>query len=496
MKLLSVLFLSLFFGSLHSAPKIEKIDISAYPMIRVFIFEDSRRRLEEEKIIIQERIDEEVYSISSAEILRYRNPRPVNVLFSIMSSTWEKNKSSKEAAMMISSLLKDEDRIYLHFFSGETEGFLENLNKANISGRLDSIPQGGEGSVLHFLDGRTDRFSALPSPNVFFLFVPEKPKDTFSRNSKFLKYAEKVKLPFRIIGIEDTMYSAMAESARGKFFAYKDQNWLSDAEKIIAANRRPAAVIEYRTAFDENWLYLILGREITVHLNISEFQSEVKYTASIPSLLGAFMENTFFVIISGILLVAFCLVFLILLERRITSYKRKDFLKKMEEKKKADLYYQENRTYASTASGLLNSKSASHQEEELELDIDPDVTTEEYMPALSGIRINKDENAVSYSKAFLILKEGPNPGRQYMINQAEITIGSLPTNDLVLLDRTVDSRHARIRKIDGVYYLFDLVSKNGISLNGKKLLKPRSLKDSDEIRLGKSLLIFRGKDEI
>ncbi|HNH11280.1 MAG TPA: hypothetical protein PK683_22465, partial [Leptospiraceae bacterium] len=119
MKLLSVLFLSLFFGSLHSAPKIEKIDISAYPMIRVFIFEDYRRRLEEEKIIIQERIDEEVYSISSAEILRYRNPRPVNVLFSIMSSTWEKNKSSKEAAMMISSLLKDEDRIYLHFFSGE-----------------------------------------------------------------------------------------------------------------------------------------------------------------------------------------------------------------------------------------------------------------------------------------------------------------------------------------------------------------------------------------
>jgi len=48
-----------------------------------------------------------------------------------------------------------------------------------------------------------------------------------------------------------------------------------------------------------------------------------------------------------------------------------------------------------------------------------------------------------------------------------------------------------MRRIEGGYYLYDLVSDSGTYLNGKKLLRPRLLHDWDEIKAGKTVFIFR-----
>ncbi|MCE9500064.1 MAG: FHA domain-containing protein, partial [Leptospira sp.] len=99
----------------------------------------------------------------------------------------------------------------------------------------------------------------------------------------------------------------------------------------------------------------------------------------------------------------------------------------------------------------------------------------------------------SYDRAVLIQKDGPNPGRQYTISDSVTTIGRSEANDLVLWDSTLSGVHAKIKRLRNKYILFDMVSKKGITLNGKKLLRPRLLYDFDEIRLGRTTLIFRGK---
>ncbi len=99
----------------------------------------------------------------------------------------------------------------------------------------------------------------------------------------------------------------------------------------------------------------------------------------------------------------------------------------------------------------------------------------------------------SYKKAVLIQKEGPNPGRQYVIHLGETAIGKSEANDLVLWDNSLNQNHAKIKNIRDRFLLFDLVSDKGVWLNGKKLLRPKILSDFDEIRIGKTTLIFRGK---
>ena len=98
-----------------------------------------------------------------------------------------------------------------------------------------------------------------------------------------------------------------------------------------------------------------------------------------------------------------------------------------------------------------------------------------------------------YSIAFLIQKEGPNPGRQFNITKDEIEVGSAISNDLILKDSTISNKHARIKKVKGTFYIYDIVSQRGTFVNGKKVLKPKPLSDFDEIRLGRTLLLFRGK---
>lgn len=124
----------------------------------------------------------------------------------------------------------------------------------------------------------------------------------------------------------------------------------------------------------------------------------------------------------------------------------------------------------------------------------------ESIPILSRNSINnRKKNTFNslegerYSSAVLVQKEGSNPGNKYFLDKDEITIGSGDDNDIVLWDASVSKNHSKIKKIDEKYVLFDRVSAKGILLNGKKLLRPKVLYDFDEIRLGKTIFVFRGK---
>jgi hypothetical protein len=106
------------------------------------------------------------------------------------------------------------------------------------------------------------------------------------------------------------------------------------------------------------------------------------------------------------------------------------------------------------------------------------------------------KEAPKYSHAMLIKKdrEGLGADKQYDIFLEEVYIGSSSAAHIPIRDSAVSHIHAKIKRIDNKYILFDLMSLAGTYLNGKKVLRPMPLRHNDEIRMGHTIFRFVGED--
>ena len=77
--------------------------------------------------------------------------------------------------------------------------------------------------------------------------------------------------------------------------------------------------------------------------------------------------------------------------------------------------------------------------------------------------------------------------------QAELTIGRHPDNDIVLGSRVVSGHHAVVRRTGDTFLLVDLGSSNGTYVNGAPIRKAE-LKDGDRIRIADQQLVFDRRD--
>jgi pSer/pThr/pTyr-binding forkhead associated (FHA) protein len=72
-----------------------------------------------------------------------------------------------------------------------------------------------------------------------------------------------------------------------------------------------------------------------------------------------------------------------------------------------------------------------------------------------------------------------------------LTIGKASTNDVVLdHDGTVSRLHAVLENLGSSWSIRDLGSRNGTFLNGEKVTAERVLRSGDEVRVGKTRLLF------
>ncbi|MDA3899971.1 MAG: VWA domain-containing protein [Spirochaetes bacterium] len=100
-------------------------------------------------------------------------------------------------------------------------------------------------------------------------------------------------------------------------------------------------------------------------------------------------------------------------------------------------------------------------------------------------------NQEYYSSAWLLLQDGKE-NKKFVLSRDEVVIGSSDESHIIIRSRGVSKKHSCIKKIEGNYFLFDMVSDNGTFLNGTKLLRPKQLYDWDEIVTGPITFIFRG----
>jgi hypothetical protein len=81
-------------------------------------------------------------------------------------------------------------------------------------------------------------------------------------------------------------------------------------------------------------------------------------------------------------------------------------------------------------------------------------------------------------------------GRSHDLTKPTVVIGRSKESDIRVSDPNVSRRHAEIRQEGSDFFIVDLGSTNGISVNGRAL-KRAKLDDEDRITLGSTELVFR-----
>ena len=86
--------------------------------------------------------------------------------------------------------------------------------------------------------------------------------------------------------------------------------------------------------------------------------------------------------------------------------------------------------------------------------------------------------------------------KTFALTSDSVVIGRQPYCDLVLNNNAISREHAKLEKKNGVWYVEDLQSRNGVWLNGKRLsYEPTKLEDGDVLLLGDTKIFVRLQDE-
>src|SRR5438128_8443282 len=85
--------------------------------------------------------------------------------------------------------------------------------------------------------------------------------------------------------------------------------------------------------------------------------------------------------------------------------------------------------------------------------------------------------------------QGPDKGRRFELPDQPTLVGR-ESRQLPLTDNTVSRRHAELMPGDDGWVLRDLGSSNGTYINGLRITNKYALKLGDQIRVGRTLMVF------
>jgi DNA-binding CsgD family transcriptional regulator len=78
-----------------------------------------------------------------------------------------------------------------------------------------------------------------------------------------------------------------------------------------------------------------------------------------------------------------------------------------------------------------------------------------------------------------------------------VTVGKAPENDVAIPeDPTVSRLHAVLEQFEAGWCVTDLGSSNGTTVNGDRIIAQHRLRHGDEIRVGRTRLLFRNSSDV
>src|SRR5579864_5027415 len=93
----------------------------------------------------------------------------------------------------------------------------------------------------------------------------------------------------------------------------------------------------------------------------------------------------------------------------------------------------------------------------------------------------------------LQIMNGPHAGRVFPLDKDSVVIGRSQEADIVLDANEISRRHALIMRREDSFFIEDLNTRNGTSVNGRRLVQPAPLADGDSVQIASFRLVFRGE---
>src|SRR5438105_9537931 len=91
----------------------------------------------------------------------------------------------------------------------------------------------------------------------------------------------------------------------------------------------------------------------------------------------------------------------------------------------------------------------------------------------------------------LVVLQGPDPGRQFLLGRGASMIGRQPDATVYLESLAVSRQHAQIIDLNNEYFVEDVGSSNGTFINGQQVVGRVALTDRDTLQIGPYLIVLR-----
>ncbi|MBK9501914.1 MAG: FHA domain-containing protein [Leptospiraceae bacterium] len=514
MKFISLILSALIFPMAifsDSKVQLEKVDANKYPMVHIYMQENKAKPLQGESIHITETREGFTRQIQTISILKSNQLRPIRLILSIQASNeLDRLQYSKQLAATFVQSLSKEDKVGIHIYGRDTYFLNLNMDKVEALEKIDSISQGSGNRTNFALNFLYSQMREDELPNLLFVISTDKEVEVDEPIASVIKKSKALKFPIHMLALSEKKYLSLAEYSEGEFYPIEKNTSIAAMQSQLYSFRKTPPIIEYKSPFAESAKPL-RSSSVQISLKVGENDFKANYDLTLMTFAKSKFSNIEFFYSFMFIILFICILLLYAVNKRNKARAYAEEMRLREEELlKNDLYYHENIS-ADTLSTPTFKKYSSYEESEESKEDDSDdlYSYDEDSISSSTATIQKPESSFqensyevspdvlekgeSYERGILILKEGPNPGRQFTINKPEITIGSTASNDLVLWDSSLSPMHAKIKRVKNVFIIFDTVSNSGVFLNGKKLLRPKALFDFDEIRIGNSLLLFRGK---
>jgi hypothetical protein len=108
---------------------------------------------------------------------------------------------------------------------------------------------------------------------------------------------------------------------------------------------------------------------------------------------------------------------------------------------------------------------------------------------LSGFIICIDSGGDMAALFQFVMRSGPNAGKVYPLEAADITIGRDAANGVAINDAEVSRKHAQLSLHGASYVIQDLGSTNGTFVNGQRISTTQVLNAGDTVSFGENIVL-------
>ncbi len=472
--------------SLYSQPILAEVpelrlyppNTSAYPEIQIEARRLNAHTVNRDQFSLTETFGETKKFITDLQILESKKSSPLRVYLSIPSfRNAEERYWILQFASSIAKLCeKTKGKFYLHVIADDEFLLYENINSEKMatsfhlpSKKESKFPVRSLEKLLEVIKKDKELDAALIS-----VFWTDTKGDLF-RADELGKKIQSSNLPYYLYAFSSPELTHLTESARGFFYPMEKRDSFSKLLSDLQTVSSPKIILSYQTP----WKKPIWEK------------FEIQVDVALPNQTGAkfiYEENFTFYLLrkAGDPFLFFpVFIFLILICFSVLYY-----LKGFEEKQSIirsmpnpsinspkEFRNDANLAEVSVYRNLYGSVHEKARERE----------------ALEKILEKESVSGIEYGYGSLVQKDGIKAGYTFALDKEEIILGRGESCDFVIWDNLVEPRHAKIKKVNNCYVLFDMASELGVYLNGKKLLRPKTLTDLDEIKVGRTVFSFRGR---